>query len=110
MKCLWFIQTHFLSADVLLVVPIEYWKVDILLCTVNSVTEHHFVSYGFLVLQNYRHCFSENTTAIQDLNQRYEILNSTGLNFIKWKTWMNDSIYQFRVQVIDPQYRLVPGT
>ncbi|XP_072030267.1 cation channel sperm-associated auxiliary subunit epsilon-like [Amphiura filiformis] len=72
-----------------------------------SVSDGEQAQEGIWGPHNYRHCFFENMTTPRgddDLLQPYEILNSTGVNKIVWDTWRNDSIYQFTVLVIDPQY------
>lgn len=54
--------------------------------------------------QNYKSCFKKRPDQIKKLDKRYEILNSSGLNFITWPQY--SSIYMFKLKILDPNFRL----
>ncbi|XP_008847409.1 cation channel sperm-associated protein subunit epsilon [Nannospalax galili] len=53
--------------------------------------------------QNYRTCFSYAVGKPGDLNQPYEILNSTGNNHLIWPT-DHSGMYVFHVRILDPNF------
>lgn len=59
---------------------------------------------SFLLAQNYRTCFSYAIGKPGDLNQPYEIINSTNRNHLLWPM-DHSGMYVFRVRVLDPNFR-----
>ncbi|XP_006157295.1 cation channel sperm-associated protein subunit epsilon [Tupaia chinensis] len=53
--------------------------------------------------ENYRHCFSYAIGKPGDLNQPYEIINSSNGNHIYWPMG-HSGMYVFRVKILDPNY------
>ncbi|XP_074241537.1 cation channel sperm-associated auxiliary subunit epsilon isoform X10 [Saimiri boliviensis] len=53
--------------------------------------------------ENYKHCFSYGIGKPGDLNQPYEIINSSNRNHIFWPMG-HSGMYVFRVKILDPNY------
>ncbi|XP_064239740.1 cation channel sperm-associated auxiliary subunit epsilon [Aotus nancymaae] len=53
--------------------------------------------------ENYKHCFSYGIGKPGDLNQPYEIINSSNKNHIFWPIG-HSGMYVFRVKILDPNY------
>nr|XP_030861068.2 cation channel sperm-associated auxiliary subunit epsilon isoform X2 [Gorilla gorilla gorilla] len=53
--------------------------------------------------ENYKHCFSYAIGKPGDLNQPYEIINSSNGNHIFWPMG-HSGMYVFRVKILDPNY------
>ncbi|XP_040823901.1 cation channel sperm-associated protein subunit epsilon [Ochotona curzoniae] len=53
--------------------------------------------------ENYRHCFSYAIGKPGDLDQPYEIINSTNGNHLVWPS-DHSGLYVFRVKILDPNY------
>ncbi|ELW49520.1 hypothetical protein TREES_T100003314 [Tupaia chinensis] len=60
-------------------------------------------SFNNTMKQNYRHCFSYAIGKPGDLNQPYEIINSSNGNHIYWPMG-HSGMYVFRVKILDPNY------
>ncbi|XP_038617376.1 cation channel sperm-associated protein subunit epsilon isoform X2 [Tachyglossus aculeatus] len=53
--------------------------------------------------ENYRHCFSVASGKPGNLNQPYEILNSSNYNYIVWPKDY-EAFFVFQVKIVDPNY------
>ncbi|XP_032098096.1 cation channel sperm-associated protein subunit epsilon [Sapajus apella] len=53
--------------------------------------------------ENYKHCFSYGIGKPGDLNQPYEIINSSNRNHIFWPMG-HSGMYVFRLKILDPNY------
>ncbi|XP_004700227.1 cation channel sperm-associated protein subunit epsilon [Echinops telfairi] len=53
--------------------------------------------------ENYKHCFSHAVGKPGDLNQPYEIINSSNNNYIIWPL-DHSGIYVFSAKILDPNY------
>ena len=54
--------------------------------------------------QNYESCFVFENLENSNLEERYEILNESGVSSI---VWQSEGVFIFLATVIDPEYRLV---
>lgn len=58
----------------------------------------------FYVFQNYRSCFVDNSEKLGDLDQPYEIMNRSSMNYLSFSL-EHSAIYVFNVKIVDPKYR-----
>uniref|UniRef100_A0A671SB23 Catsper channel auxiliary subunit epsilon n=1 Tax=Sinocyclocheilus anshuiensis TaxID=1608454 RepID=A0A671SB23_9TELE len=53
---------------------------------------------------NYRSCFVDNSEKLGNLDQPYEIMNRSSMNYLTFSR-ENSAIYVFNVKIVDPNYR-----
>ncbi len=58
----------------------------------------------FYVFQNYKSCFVDNSEKLGNLDQPYEIMNRSSMNYLTFSQ-ENNAIYIFNVKIVDPNYR-----
>ncbi|KAG8123516.1 hypothetical protein E2320_018841, partial [Naja naja] len=51
---------------------------------------------------NYKSCFKKRSEQLRKLDKAYEILNSSGLNFLTWPQYT--STYMFKLIILDPNF------